>query len=145
MATTRDGLKLPYPPDATWLAIGAVLLLGGIAVAASGVLPGPGGIIAGLLGAILGVLVLINQKGVKRIRATSSKLLVENERLVRGFLIGPRKERIAWGDVTGLSIEGDALKVDTASGAQLIAKGASAADLAYLKDKVESAIERHRR
>jgi len=145
MATTRDGLKLPYPPDAQWLAIGAVLLIGGVGVMISGVLPGPGGIVAGILGVLMGVLVLINQKGVKRIRATSSKLLVENERLVRGFLIGPRKERIAWGDVTGLSIEGAALKVDTAKGAQLIAQGASEADLAYLKDKVESAIERHRR
>lgn len=145
MATTRDGLKLPYPPDAQWLAIGVVLLIAGVVVMLSGVLPGPGGLVVGLFSILMGGIVLINQKGIKRIRATNSKLLVENERLVRGFLIGPRKERIAWSDVTGLSVEGDALKVDTATGAQLIAKGASASDLAYLKDKVESAIERHRR
>lgn len=145
MATTRDGLKLPYPPDTQWLAIGVVLLIGGLGVMLSGVLPGPGGIVVGVLGILMGGLVLVNQKGIKRIRATNSKLLIENERLVRGFLIGPRKERIAWSDVTGVSIESDALKVDTAAGAQLIARGASAEDLAYLKDKVTSAIERHRR
>ena len=48
MATTRDGLKLPYPPDAQWLAIGVVLLIAGVVVMLSGVLPGPGGLVVGL-------------------------------------------------------------------------------------------------
>ncbi len=145
MATTRDGLKLPYPPDAKWLGIGAVTILGGLGVMVSGVLPGPGGIAVGAAAIVLGILFLVNQKGIKRIRATSSKLLVENERLIRGFLIGPRKERIAWTDITGLSIEDGALRVDTAAGPQHIARGASAEDLAFLKQKVEFALERSRR
>jgi hypothetical protein len=145
MATTRDGLRLPYPPDPKWLGIGAVMILGGVGVMVSGVLPGPPGIGAGLAGVMLGLLVLINQRGVKRIRATNSKLLVENERLIRGFLIGPRKERISWGDITGLTIEGDALRVDTAAGPQHVARGASPEDLAFLKQKIEFALDRFRR
>lgn len=145
MATTRDGLKLPYPPDVPWLVIGGLLLVGGLVAAVIGLIPGPAGVASGAGGSLLGVLVLINQKGSKRIRATHSKLLVENERLIRGFLIGPRKERVAWSDITGVSVDGDSLKVDTASGSQRFAEGASAEDLSHLKQKVDAALARHQR
>lgn len=134
---------MPYPPDTLWLVIGGLLVVGGLVVAVSGLIPGAAGVGAGVGGGLLGVLVLINQKGSKRIRATHSKLLVENERLIRGFLIGPRKERVSWSDITAVSIDGDALKVDTSSGPKHFARGASAEEISHLKQKVEAALSRH--
>lgn len=122
-----------------WILIGAGMVIGGIALSVVS------HVAAGVAVLVLGALVLINQKGQRRIRATNSKLLVENERLIRGFLIGPRKDRIPWEDVQGLSVEGGALVVRTPSGPQRVGEGASDEELTVLKEKIETALERRLR
>src|SRR5689334_13584229 len=105
MATTHDGLQTPLPPNRVSQAMGLVILVVGLGI---GFAKGASWWCPAIVVAVIGALVFANQLGgVTRIRVTFSKLLVENERPVMGFLIGPSKLRIAWGDFTGVEVVGN--------------------------------------
>src|SRR6187397_2233986 len=108
MSLTHDGIQTPLPPSRLWQLIGVLVLAGGVWLAVkSSLCPA----IAVL---VIGALMVGNQLGgVTRVRITFSKLLVEDERPVMGFLIGPSKRRIGWEELE---------TVDVREG-QVVAKG----------------------
>jgi hypothetical protein len=102
---THDGLQVPLGPNRLWQLIGVAVLAGGVAWCfyARGAWLCPA-----LTLIVLGLLVVGNQvRGVTRVRVTFSKLLVEDERPVMGFLIGPSKRRIPWEELQTVEIVGD--------------------------------------
>ena len=95
MAQTRDGIQTPYPPSPVGLGIGLLVVAAGIAA----LVVDASWWCAAVPALLVGALMVANQfGGVTRVRVTHSKLLVEDERLVMGFLVGPSKRRIAWTD-----------------------------------------------
>ncbi|MEQ1507154.1 MAG: hypothetical protein ABMB14_33305, partial [Myxococcota bacterium] len=89
MGLTHDGLQTPLPPSRVSQLVGLAILAGGVALCVESWW------CTGLSVAVIGALVVGNQLGgITRVRVTFSKLLVENERPVMGFLIGPSKKRI---------------------------------------------------
>lgn len=93
---------------------------------------------------LVGLLMLLNQaRGKHRVRITHSKLLVEDERLVWGFLIGPSKSRVMWADFAAAEL-GDAELVvkDKAGGVLRVGRGCTVPELTELKTRVEQAAQR---
>ena len=141
MALTRDGIETPLPPSLQGLGIGIAVLIGGIV--ASFLIPGM--ICFGLPAILIGTLMVVNQaNGVCRTRVTFSKLLIEEERLVMGFLVGPTKRRLGWPDLNSVSIEGDEVVVTGHSGAELrTGKGCPDEELQELKSRIEKAAQQY--
>ena len=139
MARTRDGIQTPLPPSPMGLLLGLIVLGGGIAAS---ILASP---CAGVPVAVIGALMLLNQvNGKRRVRVTFSKLLVEDERLVMGFLIGPSKQRVAWTDYGGAAIDSGQLVVKDKRGGELkVGAGVDEAILTELIGRIEEAVERH--
>jgi hypothetical protein len=82
--------------------------------------------------------------GVTRTRITFSKLLVEDERPVMGFLIGPSKRRIAWGDYESVEVA-NGLVVAKGKGTTLeLGKGSTPAELEELARRIRDAAQRFR-
>jgi hypothetical protein len=140
MALTHDGLQTPLPPNRLWQLVGLAVLVGGIAwcVVARG---------AWLCPAIstiaIGALMFANQLGgVTRVRVTFSKLLVENERPVMGFLIGPSKRRIPWEELQSVSSDGQKVVAKGTSDTLELGKGCPEPDLQELVRKIEDAAAR---
>jgi hypothetical protein len=93
---------------------------------------------------LLGLLVLVNQKGTRRIRVIATKLVVEDERLIRALLIGPARSRVEWTKVKAVKIDGASLRLDTDGAPFVTAQGAAPADLAFLLAKVNFAMAKDR-
>jgi hypothetical protein len=92
---------------------------------------------------LIGILMVANQLGgVTRVRVTFSKLLVENERPVMGFLIGPAKQRIAWEELQAVEVQADRVVAKGKSTTLELGKGSPPAELAELKRRIEDAAER---
>src|SRR5687767_6566869 len=101
MAITHDGLQEPLPPSRLWQLIGLLITAGGVA------LLWQAWYCTGLSVLVFGLLTLGNQLGgITRVRVTFSKLLVERERPVVGFLIGPVKQRIPWEELEAVDVAG---------------------------------------
>ncbi|MEN0062056.1 MAG: hypothetical protein AAGA48_07865 [Myxococcota bacterium] len=137
MALTRDGIQTPYPPSPLGLGLG--LLVAGGAIAA--IVTQPGWWCVGVPLLLVGVLMVANQfGGVTRVRVTHSKLLVEDERLVMGFLVGPAKRRIAWTDYASADVIDDEVVVKGQSGSELrVGKGVDKAELNELVERIAEA------
>lgn len=141
MAITHDGLQTPLLPNRLWQLGGLAALAGGIALCVQ--VGGAAGWCPGLTFALIGALVLGDQLGgVTRVRVTHSKLLVEHERPVRGFLIGPIKDRIQWKEFTGVEVQGDHVLAKSKTGALTLGKGQPTGDLEELARKIRDAAER---
>jgi hypothetical protein len=137
---THDGVQAPLPPSIPSALMGVVVLGGGVAA---------GMFFSWCVGAPLipiGALMVLNQaRGKHRVRLTFSKLLVEDERLVWGFLVGPAKRRIAWEDYAGAEVQGHELVVKDKQGGELrIGQGCPTPELEELKGRVEESATRFR-
>ena len=137
MPLTHDGLQTPLPPNRTWQLVGLLVLAAGVAL---GVYSSWCPATAVLL---VGVLMVANQLGgVTRVRVTFSKLLVENERPVMGFLIGPAKQRIPWEELQGVEVKGDHVVAKGKSAELELGKGSPPGELAELSRRIQDAAER---
>ncbi|MDP2314179.1 MAG: hypothetical protein Q8P41_14850 [Pseudomonadota bacterium] len=138
MPTTHDGISCTLRPDPLWIGIGLALLAGAAWFGYTGVYAAAAGL------GVVGLLVLVNQKGSRRIRVIASKLVVEDERLLRNLLIGPKRSRIEWAKVRAVRIERGSLKLETDGAPFVTGQGASDEDLVGLKARVEAAIAKER-
>ena len=139
MALTHDGIQTPLPPSPQGLGIGLLLVVGGFVTIIMG------GACIGGPAILIGALMVVNQiNGKSRTRVTFSKLLLEEERLVVGFLVGPSKRRITWPDLASVGVEGDEVVVKGHSGAELrVGKGCTPEELDTLKGRIEDAARRY--
>lgn len=140
MATTRDGIQTPYPPSPTGIGLGVLVTAAGVAALVG--MPGtPSLWCAALPATIVGILMVVNQfKGISRVRVTHSKLLVEDERLVMGFLVGPAKRRVAWKEYAGAEVvDGEVVVKDDKGGALKVGQGVPQAELEELLRRIVEA------
>jgi hypothetical protein len=122
-----------------WQLVGLAVLGGGIALGVAGSWCPASAVI------LVGVLMVANQLGgVTRVRITFSKLLVENERPVMGFLIGPAKRRIPWQELEGVEVQGDRVVAKGKSETLELGKGSPPAELAELSRRITDAAERYK-
>lgn len=136
MQMTPDGYLVPLPINPAPLGIGAVITLAGIGASATGwwILGVP------LIG--LGILWALNARATRRVRVTRSKLLMEDDPLVRGFLIGPHRNRVAWDETASVELAGDHVKLTTKDGRVVeLARGASTKDLENLLQRIRISME----
>ncbi len=138
MAQTRDGIQTPYPPSPVGLGLGVIIAGAGIAVLVTGA---ASTWCVALPAMVIGSLVVANQfGGVTRVRVTHSKLLVEDERLVVGFLVGPSKRRIAWSDYSSADIVDGEVVVKGKPGNELrVGKGVPSEELEELVRRIAEA------
>lgn len=139
MPITHDGLQMPLPPSTQGLGLGLLVLVGGIAASVFGQL------CLGIPAILIGLLMVVNQvNGTSRTRVTFSKLLIEDERLVMGFLVGPSKRRIQWGDLSSVDVADGELVIRGHGGSELrTGKGCTQEELEQLKLKIEEAARRY--
>lgn len=130
---------MPLPPSPQGLGLGVLVLVGGIAAAFVGQL------CISLPALIVGALMVANQvNGTSRTRVTFSKLLIEDERLVMGFLVGPSKRRIQWPDLASVEVIDGEVVLKGKGGTELrTGKGSPPEDLEGLKSKIEEAARRY--
>lgn len=133
MPRTRDGItcRLPLRPLAILLAIVLMLAAAGLVAA--------GYTCVGLSVLALAAAASLNEMGSRRIRVIFSKLLVEDDRWLTAWLIGPRRSRVGWDEVRSLKIENGALVAETAGAPFVTAQGASPDDLQALLEMAEAA------
>lgn len=139
MPTTHDGITCPLPLNPVSVGVGLALLLAAAALAYLGAY-----YVSAVGLAVAGLIVLVNQYGTRRIRVISSKLVVEDERLLRNLLIGPARSRVEWKQVRAVRIDGSKLVLETATAPFVTGQGATAADLEALKLRVDAAIAKER-
>lgn len=141
MAQTRDGIQTPYPPNPVGLGLGALVTAAGVGAL---VVDGSYWCVA-VPALIVGVLMIANQfGGVTRVRVTHSKLLVEDERLVMGFLVGPAKRRIAWSDYQGAEVVDGEVVVKGQSNELRVGKGVAQPELDELVRRIGDAEKNYR-
>ena len=141
MATTHDGLQTPLAPSYPWQLIGLAVIAGGIAgcVTASGAWLCPA-----ITAIVVGLLMVGNQfGGVTRVRITFSKLLVEDERPVMGFLIGPSKRRIPWDELQSVDVTGGQVVAVGKDTTLQLGKGSTDPELEELARKIRDASARY--
>lgn len=140
MPLTHDGLQTPLPPNRPWQLAGVLVLAGGVVL---GVVYGSWCPASAVL--VIGVLMVANQLGgVTRVRVTFSKLLVENERPVMGFLIGPAKQRIPWEELQSVDVQGDRVIAKGKAATLELGAGSPPTELAELSRRITDAAERFR-
>ena len=138
MPITRDGITCGLPPNPVSLVIGALIVGGGAWLTYTGLPYG------GIPAILLGLLVLVNQRGARRVRVIANKLVVEDERLIVALLIGPIRSRVTWDQVKDVRIEGNKLRLETSGAPFDTAHGAAREDLEALKARVDAAIAKER-
>jgi hypothetical protein len=139
MALTHDGLSEPLPPSRLWQLIGLLITAGGVA------LLWIGWYCTGVSVLLLGLLTFGNQLGgVTRVRVTFSKLLLEHERPVVGFLIGPVKQRIPWDEFQTVDVAGGKVVAKGRSTTLELGAGRPESELEELSRKIRDAAERWR-
>lgn len=138
MPSTHDGISCALAPSPVWIGVGLALLGAGAWLGFAGTY-----VVAVAL-VVVGLLVLVNQKGQRRVRVLATKLLVEDERLLRALLIGPARSRVEWKDVRSVRIDGGALRLDTDGAPFVTAQGASREDLETLAARADAALAKDR-
>jgi hypothetical protein len=139
MALTHDGLQTPLAPSRVWQLASVVVLAAGVWLAVNSSLCPAIGVL------VIGALMLANQTGgVTRTRITFSKLLVEDERPVMGFLIGPSKRRIAWGDFESVEVQNGEVVAKGKGTTLELGKGSTPEDLEELARRIRDAAQRFR-
>lgn len=139
MSLTHDGLQTRLAPSPVSILLGLLVTAGAIGMfsqswwcAGSGVL-------------VFGLLMLLNQaSGVTRVRVTFSKLLIEDERLVMGFLIGPSKRRIPWEEFERVEVSGGKIVAKGKKNDLTFGEGLKEDELKELSRKIEAAAQRFR-
>ncbi|MEZ4316088.1 MAG: hypothetical protein R3F61_01225 [Myxococcota bacterium] len=132
---TADGYIEPMKPRPMWIAIGLVVLLASFPA---------GWFLSGCVAAplfFIGLGMVANERGQRRYRVTRTKLLIEDEPLIRGFVVGPIRNRIPWSDVTGAEKVGQAVKLATKEGDLMLGEGGSDQDLAKFLNRIELAMQ----
>lgn len=125
-----------------WQLVGLAVTAAGVALCVQG---GAAGWCSGLTVATLGVLTFANQfASVTRVRVTSSKLLVEDERLVMGFLIGPSKRRIPWQEFEDVTVAGGKLTAKGKSAVLEVGSGCTEAELNELSRMIRDKVQAYR-
>jgi hypothetical protein len=139
MPLTHDGLQTPLPPSRAWQLAGVLVLAAGVFLAVeSSLCPA----IAVL---VVGALMVGNQLGgVTRGRVTFSKLLVEDERPVMGFLIGPSKRRIGWEELESVDVRDGQVVAKGKKNTLELGKGSTAEELDELARRIRDAADRFR-
>lgn len=141
MAQTRDGIKTPYPPSPVGLGLGVLVTVAAIA----GLVMRSDLWCAAVPVLLIGIGMVANQfGGVTRVRVTHSKLLVEDERLVMGFLVGPAKRRIAWDDYQGVDVVDGEVVVKGRTGELRVGKGCPQGELDELVRRIGEAEQNFR-
>jgi hypothetical protein len=139
MSLTHDGLQTPLRPSIPSILVGLLIVGGGIAAMTQAWWCSGSALI------LLGGLVLLNQvNGVSRVRITFSKLLVENERLVMGFLIGPSKQRIPWEEFQSAEIAGGRIVARGKANTLEFGAGQPEGELQEVVRKIDDAVARFR-
>jgi hypothetical protein len=140
MATTHDGIQTPLPPSRVQQVGSLAVLVGAAALLWQGWYCTGSGVF------VLAALVFGNQLGgVTRVRVTFSKLLIEDERPVMGFLIGPSKRRIPWEEFTGVEVVDGKVVARGKSNTLELGHGQPAEELAGLAQKIKEGAERYER
>jgi hypothetical protein len=140
MGLTHDGLQTPLQPSRLWQAVGLLLVLGGVGLIVQGWYCTAIGVL------VFGLLTVGNQlSGITRVRITFSKLLVEDERPVMGFLIGPSKRRIPWAEFQGVEVAGGKVVAKGKATTLELGDGCPEPELAELARKIQDAAERYAR
>jgi hypothetical protein len=136
MAIEHDGASCRMPLAPVGLLIGLALVGGGgFLIASSWALPGAALVLVGLI-------FLLEQIGTRRIRVIHSKLLVEDYRLITNLLIGPRRDRVGWEEVTALEVTGNRLVARTAKAPFTIQFTGPANELTTLETMARKAWEK---
>ncbi|MDP2308054.1 MAG: hypothetical protein Q8P18_18660 [Pseudomonadota bacterium] len=138
MPITHDGISCPLPMNPVSVGVGIALGCGAAALAYLAYYVPAVGL------AVVGLIVLVNQYGTRRIRVISSKLVVEDERLLRNLLIGPARSRVEWKQVRAVRIDGSRLVLETSGAPFVTGQGAAREDLEALKLRVDAAIAKER-
>ena len=139
MALTHDGMSEPLPPSRLWQLVGLLITVGGVALLVID------WYCIGLSVLVIGLLTFGNQLGgVTRVRVTFSKLLIEHERPVVGFLIGPVKQRIPWEEFQSVEVSGGKVLAKGRSTTLELGAGRPEGELLELSRKIEGAAERWR-
>lgn len=132
MNFTSDGYTEPMTPRPAGLAIGVLVLVGGVAAVLVGWM------CLGAMLVVFGALTALNETGTQRIRVTRSKLLIEEESRVRGLLIGPRRTRVTWDETAEVVRETDHVRLVANDGSVIVlAKGGDANELDKLKLRID--------
>ncbi len=148
MPRTHDGISCPLRPTPIGLVLGVigtgvgVWLLAAGSLTAGALTPGRIALGAGLV--FVGLLMLLNQKGTRRIRVIHSKLLVEDEHWIMALLIGPNRRRVGWEEVRSVAIDGGRLRCETAGAPFVTAEGATPEDLKILLELAQAALDKAR-
>ncbi|MCB9676052.1 MAG: hypothetical protein H6737_13095 [Alphaproteobacteria bacterium] len=134
---TADGYIEPMKPRMGGIAIGAVLALASFPA---------GWFVSWCLAApllVVGLGMMANERGQRRYRVTRTKLLIEDEPMIRGFVIGPIRNRIPWDEVEKVEREGQALKLVRKAGGEplLLGQGGSDQELEKLLNRIDVALE----
>lgn len=132
MQFTPDGYVEPLPPRPAGLAIGAVLVIGGLASSFTV------SVCLGLTLILVGVLFAVNEGGKRRVRITRPRLLMEDESRVRGLLIGPRRSRVEWTETESVELGDGVIRLKTKDGRTVeIGKGGEETELEKLFHRIE--------
>lgn len=139
MSLTHDGLQTRLPPSPVSVLLGVLVTAGAIGTFTQSWWCAGSGLF------VLGLLMLLNQvSGVTRVRVTFSKLLLEDERLVMGFLIGPSKRRIPWEEFERVDIEGGQIVAKGRANSLTFGAGQPEAELKEVIRKITDAAQRFR-
>ncbi len=111
---TVDGYTEAMKPRPSGVAMGAAVMVVSLVVSWFATL------CVGIPLLLIGAMMIANERGQRRYRVTSSQLLIEDEPLVRGFIIGPIRNRIPWDAVKEVGREGQAVKLSTTDGRTLL-------------------------
>ena len=138
MARTHDGVSSDLGRSGTRIAVGAGLVAAGVGTTLAWTAwAGVPLVMIGLLG------VLEGWTGNQRVRIATSKLVIEDTRPVRGFLIGPAKTRVPFDRLGALTVDGDAVKIERQAEPPLrVAAGLPAGELKELVTRVEDSVRR---
>lgn len=140
MAITHDGIQVTLPPSRAQQALGLAMVVGAVALGVQGWYCTGSGLL------VIGALIFGNQLGgVTRVRVTFSKLLVEDERPVRGFLIGPAKRRIPWEEYVGVEVLADRVVAKGKANELVLGEGRPKDELESLAQKIREGAERYQR
>lgn len=136
MPLTHDGLQTALPPNRLAQVVGAALVVAPLAL--WGTL---GGACVALPVALVGALVVVNQlNSTSRARVTTSKLLIEDERWIMGFLVGPSKRRMAYKDLSEIEVANGQIHLRDGKGDTLsFGAGCTDQELESVKERIETA------
>lgn len=133
---THDGASKALGPIPGKLGAGAVICVLGVGVSVAVWW------LAGLPILFVGALVLLDGTGgTHRVRVTPTKVVIEDDTRVRGFLIGPHKRRFAYGELSGAEVRDGALWLQSGGESVAVLEGNPPDELESVKARIDRASE----